>query len=372
MLLAACAGMPSLPPIDAAGLARRVVAAMHAAPGERAILVKDPCYYPELTEAFERELERAGVEPVVAIDFDPPDLVAPLAANRDEARRREDAFVALLTPAFQASQLFFWLPARAPAPGHRLERLVDGSSVRGVHFHWILPLEGKSPDELAALSRLYERVVLTTDSAALSREQDRLIAAIRGRRVDVTSAAGTRLRFQVPSTAWFHKNDGELSPERARQARGARDREMEFPAGALRLIPDAGSVEGPLVVPRLGSEAGAIEMARLEFAGGRIVRSSARSNEAALNALLARIGGDIDKVGEVVLGTNPLLVAPTASGELPYFGYGDGYLRISLGDNWESGGPLRTATGENLWLFLEGVTLEADGTTLVRDGRLVH
>ena len=71
-LLAACTGMPSLPPIDAAGLAQRVVTALAAASGERAILMKDPCYYPELTEAFQQQLERAGVEPVVAIDFDPP------------------------------------------------------------------------------------------------------------------------------------------------------------------------------------------------------------------------------------------------------------------------------------------------------------
>jgi hypothetical protein len=75
-------------------------------------------------------------------------------------------------------------------------------------------------------------------------------------------------------------------------------------------------------------------------------------------------------VGELVLGTNPLLVERLPSGELPYFGYGSGYLRVSLGDNWESGGPLRTPTGENVWLFLEGATLEADGVVLVQDGRL--
>ena len=76
-------------------------------------------------------------------------------------------------------------------------------------------------------------------------------------------------------------------------------------------------------------------------------------------------------MGEIVLGTNPLLVAPVGglpSGDLPYFGYGAGYVRVSLGDNWESGGTNRSPGSRPLWLFLERATVEAGGKDLIRQG----
>jgi len=95
---------------------------------------------------------------------------------------------------------------------------------------------------------MYERAIVETDYAALSREQDRLIAALRGRSIRLSDARGTDLRLRVPDDAWFHKNDGDMSPSRAAAARCVRDREMEFPSGALRFIPDVSSSEGKLVI----------------------------------------------------------------------------------------------------------------------------
>lgn len=368
------APLAELPPIDAAAIARRVVGCLHPARGEAAVLVGDPSYYPDLTRAIELELERAGVHPVLTLSFPAPEVAGPLLASPTEAARREAEWVALLSGVFERAALFFWLPARVVPPGRSLERLVDGSRVRGIHFHWLLPPEGRGAAEIAIASRQYQRAILETDHAALSAEQDRLIAALRGRSLRITTPEGTDLRLRVATDAWFHKNDGDLPPARAARGRSARDREMEFPAGALRFIPDASSTQGVLVVPRLADArlktpgGRPVERLRLEFRGGRAAFAGAAANEAAARELLAGIGGDVDKVGELVLGTNPLLVERLPSGELPYFGYGAGYLRVSLGDNWESGGPLRTRTGDNLWLFLEGATLEADGVLVVRDG----
>jgi hypothetical protein len=374
--LATTSAADPLPAIDAAAIAKRVVGSLQPSPGETAVLVFDPAYYPELTQAFAVELEKAGAHPVLALAESPPEVLGPLFADPAAARKREDAFVALLEPVFRKAALFFWMPVRLPFPGRALERLVDLSAVRGVHFHWILPIEGKTLVEIGAASRLYEKAILETDYAALSKEQDRLIAALRGKELRVTTPAGTDLRLRVPADAWFHKNDGALPPERARAGRGARDREMEFPAGALRLIPDPAATEGTLLVPRMsvpraGPDAGDVTNARFEFHGGRVVSSSASGNEAGLRRILESIGGDVDKVGELVIGTNPLLAGRLPGGELPYFGYGAGYVRISLGDNWESGGPLRTKTRDNLWLFLEGATLTAGPAVVVREGALV-
>jgi hypothetical protein len=333
------------------------------------ILFFDPGYYPELVPAIEAELAASGVEHFLASSFDPPDVVR-AADQRPGAAGRQDDFVAWLAPVFAKADLFLWLPVRELYGDTRLEHLVDGSTVRGIHFHWILDYEGRSSEEIASLSKLYERTILGTDYPALSRTQDRLIDRLRARDLRLTSPAGTDLRMKVPSDAWFHKNDGDMSKDRAKTAVCARDREMELPAGALRFRPDPASVEGKLVVPRVPTPGGLAEGVTLDFEGGRVRASRASKGEDAFRKQWTAIGGDIDRVGEIVLGTNPML-AKLPSGELPHFGYGAGAVRVSLGDNWESGGPLRTPGDRNWWLMLGDATLDAKGDVLIRDGRLL-
>jgi hypothetical protein len=82
-----------------------------------------------------------------------------------------------LRPLFEQAAMFRWLPARELSGDTRWERLLAASRARGIHFHWILPLDHRA-DEIATLSRMYERAILETDYAALSREQDRVIAAL--------------------------------------------------------------------------------------------------------------------------------------------------------------------------------------------------
>jgi leucyl aminopeptidase (aminopeptidase T) len=358
-----------LPPIDAARIAKRVVGSLRPAAGERAILVYDPTYYLDLTRAMQMELTRAGVHPIIGLTFDPPDVVRALGA--DPARKREEEVVSSLRPVFEKADLFFWLPTRALSPDMRWERLLDFSRARGIHFHWITPPTGRSAEEIRTLTRIYERAILETDYAALSKEQDRLIAALRGQSIRITTPDGTDLRMRVPRDAWFHKNDGDLSPARARLAKSVRDREMEFPSGALRFIPDVASVEGKLVVKRVSTPGGVAEGVALEFERGRAVGQRAEKNESAFRAQWQSIGGDVDKVGEMVIGTNPLLVASLPSGDLPYYGYGAGYVRVSLGDNWESGGANRSPGGRPLWLFQEQASLEAGGKVVIQRGELV-
>ncbi len=146
---------------------------------------------------------------------------------------------------------------------------------------------------------------------------------------------------------------------------------MELPAGALRFIPDPASVAGRLVIRKTATPDGGVEDATIDFANGRGRVIGVKRGQEAFRKQWEAIGGDVDRVGEIVIGTNPLLAAAAGSTELPYFGYGAGAVRVSLGDNWESGGPNRTAGNRNWWLFLGDATLEADGRTIVREGRLL-
>lgn len=361
----------ALPPINTAAIAKRVVGSLQPARGERAIVVYDPAYYPALAEAVQVELSKAGVFPVVALTFEPAEIIEQTPEGSVEAKQREEAFIAALRPLFREADIFIWLPARALPPDVRWERLLESSRARGIHFHWIEVLRGKSPDEIVARSKMYERAILDSDYAALSAEQDRLIAAMRGHALRVTTPDGTDLRVRVAQDAWFHKNDGNISPARAKLARAVRDREMEFPSGALRFLPDAATAGGKLVVAKAPTDSGPAEGVTIEFDKGHAVRVTAKVNEPGFLKLWNEVGGDVNKIGEMVLGTNPLLATPFGANELPYYGYGAGFLRISLGDNWESGGMNRSPGHRALWLFLEHATIEADGNVVVRDGKLV-
>ncbi len=178
--------------------------------------------------------------------------------------------------------------------------------------------------------------------------------------------------MHVPRNAWFHKNDGDMSPAKSREAKTVRDREMEVPVGALRFIPDVGSVEGRLALRQTPIRSGTAEGVEIDFRAGRIIRLHAEKNADEFRAEWKNIGGDIDKIGEVVIGTNPLLTSVLPSGELPYFGYGAGFVRISLGDNWESGGTNRSPLGRPLWFLLEEASMQAGDKTLIDRGQLVH
>ena len=361
----------ALPPIDAARIAKRVVGSLAPSRGERAIVVYDPAYYPALAEAVQVELGKAGVFPVVALTFEPLEIIELTPEGSAEAKQRQEQFIAALRPLFREADIFIWLPARALPPDVRWERLLESSHARGIHFHWIEVLQGKSPEEIVQRSRMYERAILDTDYPALSTEQDALIAALRGHAVHITTPDGTDLRLRIPQDAWFHKNDGDISAARARTARSVRDREMEFPSGALRFLPDASTAEGKLVVAKAPAASGTATGVTIEFTHGHATRVTAQANEPGFLKLWNEVGGDVDKIGEMVLGTNPLLATPFAANELPYYGYGAGFLRVSLGDNWESGGMNRSPGHRPLWLFLEHATIENESEVIVRDGKLL-
>ncbi|MFQ5946551.1 MAG: hypothetical protein ACE5NC_09945, partial [Anaerolineae bacterium] len=79
--------------------------------------------------------------------------------------------------------------------------------------------------------------------------------------------------------------------------------------------------------------------------------------------------GDRDLVGEFNIGVNPELRPLPGIAEVPYYGYGAGVVRVSLGDNFESGG--RNRSSFHHWLFLTDATVTANGLTIVKRGELI-
>jgi hypothetical protein len=105
------------------------------------------------------------------------------------------------------------------------------------------------------------------------------------------------------------------------------------------------------------------------FQHGRIVELRGGSQQAELDALQATFTGDWDRLGEVVLGTNPLLSTPPEARMPTYWGFGEGWLRLHLGDNLESGGRFQSEVWTNL--FFGTATVTADNAVIVRDGTLL-
>jgi hypothetical protein len=96
---------------------------------------------------------------------------------------------------------------------------------------------------------------------------------------------------------------------------------------------------------------------------------TATRGQAAAEAELAGVPEEARAFREFALGFNPLLAVPEQNPWIPYYGYGAGVVRLSLGDNSELGGTV--GGGYVRWNFFTGTTVTVGGQVWVRDGRLV-
>jgi hypothetical protein len=345
------------PPVDEPALATRLADMTRPGPGERAIILYDPTYYPGITTRLREELHRRGVFTYVLVEETPVIIESYVDDETRHARQELDAIEAL-TPLFARADIFYWMPARAYVDDLRWERLVERTRVRSVHFHWLLPFPGnRTAEQIASESAALEQRALEVDLADHARRQERLAAAMRGRTLRITTPAGTHLSVGVRDDQWFHLGNGDASRKRAARARSIRDREIELPVGMFNFVPDASRVEGVLVadtIPRAGPD---VRGARLVLRRGRVVQAEARQGVESIHRALRDIGPDGEKIATVWFNTHPMSE-----------GYG---LRVELGSNWENGGRNRAIGARRLAIGLPDATVAADGVVIVKDGRIL-
>jgi leucyl aminopeptidase (aminopeptidase T) len=217
------------------------------------------------------------------------------------------------------------------------------------------------------VARVYQHALLQTDYRTLGARQRELESALRDGEVRVTTPAGTDIRFRVGDRP-VTKQDGDASAARARQARNLIDREIELPAGAIRVAPLEESVEGRIVFPPglWGGER--VDGLVLTFSRGRVTQLEARTGRDAVERELAAGGDAARRFREFALGMNPLLAIPGEGRPwIPYYGYGAGVVRLSLGDNSELGGTVRGPYTR--WNFFTDATVTVAGQ---RGGRLAR
>ena len=343
--------------------------ALQTQPGERVLLHADPTYFPALTEAVRIEVNRVGAVELATHMLHPPGL----ERVRQELRRRgdpesralEDRTMAAL---FDLADIYIWLPTSwAYNPG-QTEKILETWRGRAIHFHWIM--ETGMEAGLIVLRELAEEAGLYLDTAALTAHQWRVIAALRDSTVEITDPRGTRLSFQLPQ-AHFHLGNGDASRafiEGYARPGSARDREVELPCGAIRTV-DIASAEGVLVTPPETFGGRRVGRLRIEFRGDRIVGIESEHHAAWVRAVWGAETGDRDRIGEFNVGVSPKLGVLPGVDHIPYYGYGAGIIRLSLGDNAESGG--RNRSSYHHWVFLTDATVRANGRPVIEAGQLV-
>ena len=307
---------------------------------DRIIVRYDPAVIPGLERLVQRALHPTPVE---LLPYGP-------VADFDARLRSATAYV--------------WLPEGAtPTPPEQAAALArwtdEGGTRREVHFHWAAGT--LDPDGLPAThtAKMDERYLEALERPmALTARMAYLIDALRSDEVRVTTPAGTDIRFRVGDRP-FNRQHGVATGSAARAARIRIDRHIELPAGVIRVAPIETSVNGILVFPSFRIRDGVrASDVRLEFTRGVITRATARDRQAELDVYFSSQPA-LKHFREFCLGMHPKLAVQPGDTVIPYYGYGEGVVRMSLGDNEELGGAVRG--GAVRWNFFTDATVTVPG-----------
>jgi len=351
--------LPAAAQLNYDHMADRIVRSLALETGERVIIRYDPGYFHEITAPLKARIIASG-----AVVADELEYLKPPATDHGR-----------LAEALKTADVYLWMPLRDElyvSPGEQ-QALADwlklGGKRREIHFHWSggsVLADGLPTAHPAAFDSIYQSA-LDIDYAALSARQDRLIAALRSGTLHVRTPEGTDLTMRVGDRP-MNKQDGDASPARVLRARMKVDREIELPAGVVRVAPEENTVNGTLVIPQARLGKTIARGIRLRIVRGEVTEVSARENRGAFEAELKAGGAAGFRFREIGIGVNPRLAVPAGSKVLPYYGYGDAVLRLSLGDNEELAGGV--PGNWHRWFFFPGATVSVGTELIVRDGKL--
>src|SRR5207245_7327274 len=139
---------------------------------------------------------------------------------------------------------------------------------------------------------------------------------------------GTELAFGAGERP-ANLQGGDASAARAVQGRVLVDKEVELPAGVVRVAPVEDTVGGVIAFPPSQWDGRPVEGLKLRFSKGRVVEVTAASGKAAVEAEMQKAGDAGRAFREFALGFNPWLAVPERAPWIPYYGYGSGVVRLS-------------------------------------------
>ncbi|MFQ5792136.1 MAG: aminopeptidase [Acidobacteriota bacterium] len=359
--------------MDWEAMAARIVQQLALEPGEKVLSVAHPGLFEELVPHLRYQVVKAGGIDLGVIDV----LREPVPPGWDS-----DLLQRALGPSREAyrsmlAELDASIMLPGTNPGHpvyaAIQDLLRKGKGRTIHFHWVengsaFALPGQPLPPRHVVDAAYQKALLETDYQALAAAQGRFEVAMRRGEVRVTSPLGTDIRFRIGDRP-VNRQDGDASASRAAQGIILIDREIELPSGAVRVAPLEETVEGTIAFPPSQWDGRPVEGLKLRFEKGRVVELTAVLGRDAVEAEMSAAGPSGRAFREFALGLNPELAVPERRPWIPYYGYGAGVVRLSLGDNSELGGTV--SGGYVRWNFFTDTTVSVNGEVWVRDGRLV-
>jgi aminopeptidase len=258
-------------------------------------------------------------------------------------------------------------------PGERLTKMFDGQKAIGDKFLErkirVLNLQAGlvTPERARSYGFDYEnwqRIStnsLDVDHAKISALGGKIESKLRNAtNIRITASNGTDLRLKLKNRP-IHVHDGII--DKADIDKGTIFEAL--PAGAVELAPDETGTEGTILFDQPTALAGKmLSGLKLEFENGRLANYSAQSNLDSFKQLYDKVTGDKDRIANMVIGLNP-------RAELIGFftdRYVQGTVSIGIGGNKGIGGDNETQFGHEE--TLRRPTLEVDGYTLVKDGKV--
>ena len=368
--------------LDYAAIARRLVQQLALKPGERVLSIAHPGTFEDLVPYIRYEVMRAGGVDLGVVEV----LREPVPEAFDSAVLRKgagesrsyykamfrDVDAAIMMPGANTSH-----PAYVAMQDWLKDDLTAHKGRRTIHFHWIengsaYPIAGQPLPSRPEMDGHYQRALLQSDYKALADVERRFADALMSGDVHITSPGGTDLRFRCGSRP-ANLQDGDASAARTAQGKVLVDHEIELPAGVVRVAPLEDTVEGTIAFPPSQWDGRPVENLRLRFSKGRVVEILASSGKDAVEAEMSRAGDAGRAFREIGVGFNPLLAVPERTPWIPYYGYGAGVVRLSLGDNTELGGAVAAAPGQPAyvrWNFFTDLTVKVGNTVWIRNGKL--
>ena len=273
--------------------------------GERVLLVAMPGVFDALVPTFREGVAAAGATDLGAwsVAGDTPeawatDFTARLAAASDEGLVEVLAEVdaAVMMPGATVTH-----PVYAA-----LQDVLRQDQGRTVHFHWAgaYALDGTLMDQTPEYDAFYQNVLHETDYVALAAAQAGFERSMRASDVRVTTPAGTDISFRIGNRP-VTKQDGNAAAARAERALNLIDREIELPAGAIRVAPLEESVRGTIAFPPTVWGGTTVEGLVLTFASGRVVEARAEQGLDAVIAEAESAGRSRTRVPRVRAGVQP-------------------------------------------------------------------
>ena len=369
--------------LDFGALSETLLARMDLQPGERVLLVGEGgSRWDAIVPLLRAGVRAGGGVDLGAVDVRGAVLGADERADPDAGSPADFAAALGTAPEGWAEPLAtvdvaVKLPGAAADPTldndiyRALQDVLRSGRGRTLHFHWAGATSFEM-EEFAAddrVDRVYQTAVLDTDYAALADALAAFEVALTSGPVRVTTPAGTDITFLVDDGP-VTRQDGDASAARAERARNLIDREVEIPAGAARVLPVLETVVGRIAFPPAQWDGERAEGVVLRFEGGRVVEVEADAGRDGVSREMEEAGEAGRTFRELGVGFNPLLAIPEGEDWIPYYGYGDAVVRLSLGDNTELGGSV--GGGYVRWNFFADATVTVGGEVWVEGGRLVE